>query len=361
MKKIILTVFFFTSVGLIYADDELKENTTQPSNYTQNDEKKETDTDQKGDKKRDEQEINRDLNDINNKLNENKDAKWEAGKNEIVEMDKKEREKLFSYKFKPLNAPYITDLDDKDIPPSFDLRNVEGMSFVTEARHQGKCGSCWAFAVTAALETYTLIYRGDYKPEPKKTSNPKKPELDLSEQVFLSCSGAGSCGGGDINPEYLQTMGLPEEYHEPYKGVDAPCKMHGGPYRIHSYGVVKQNLKDLRAAVYKYGALPTVMNIYEDFLYYKSGVYTHVWGEMVGMHAVTIVGYDDKGGYFIVKNSWGKNWGEEGFFRIAYSEINSAVNFASSTVAYKPPTRKVEQPRVNVNIDLINSLRDWKF
>jgi hypothetical protein len=60
--------------------------------------------------------------------------------------------------------------------------------------------------------------------------------------------------------------------------------------------------------------------VYRDFYYYTGGVYRWVWGAFEGYHAVSIVGYDDNGGYWICKNSWGTNWGEGGYFKIDYSE-----------------------------------------
>jgi hypothetical protein len=76
------------------------------------------------------------------------------------------------------------------------------------------------------------------------------------------------------------------------------------------------------------------MNVYDDFYYYTGGVYTHTSGNLAGAHAVLLVGYDDAGQYFTVKNSWGTGWGEAGYFKIAYSEVKSVVNFGDWTIAY---------------------------
>jgi hypothetical protein len=76
------------------------------------------------------------------------------------------------------------------------------------------------------------------------------------------------------------------------------------------------------------------MEVYSDFYSYLSGVYSHVSGTYEGLHAVEVIGYDDDYQCFIVKNSWGTDWGESGFFRIAYSELNSQVQFGYETMAY---------------------------
>ena len=72
------------------------------------------------------------------------------------------------------------------------------------------------------------------------------------------------------------------------------------------------------------------MRVYRDFFSYRSGIYSYVKGPYKGDHAILLVGYNDAGQYFIVKNSWGTGWGEAGYFRIAYSDVTSVVNFAYS-------------------------------
>jgi C1A family cysteine protease len=72
-----------------------------------------------------------------------------------------------------------------------------------------------------------------------------------------------------------------------------------------------------------------VFQVYDDFYAYTGGVYTHTWGGLVGLHCVEVIGYDDLGGSWICKNSWGTRWGENGFFCIAYGqcEIDTTYPF----------------------------------
>jgi hypothetical protein len=77
------------------------------------------------------------------------------------------------------------------------------------------------------------------------------------------------------------------------------------------------------------------MHVYSDFYNYVSGVYKHTSGSYVGDHAIIIIGYNDASQYFIVKNSWGTGWGEQGYFRIAYSELTSATGFGYETIAHQ--------------------------
>jgi hypothetical protein len=83
----------------------------------------------------------------------------------------------------------------------------------------------------------------------------------------------------------------------------------------------------------KKGPLILIIPIYEDFFYYINGIYNHVYGEQKGIHAVVLVGYNDIGKYWIIKNSWGTGWGEDGYIRISYDfkEISSLIYSIGNT------------------------------
>jgi C1A family cysteine protease len=78
------------------------------------------------------------------------------------------------------------------------------------------------------------------------------------------------------------------------------------------------------------------MKVFEDFRAYRSGVYEHVVGKEIGLHAVCIVGCDDEAGCWIVKNSWSPAFGENGFFRIKYGECCIDDAFASYALSVEP-------------------------
>jgi len=253
-------------------------------------------------------------------------AGWVAGETEVSDAENAE---LTGLSLSPVKGPLAPEVSEKGLPPAFDWRSAGG-NFVTPARSQKKCGSCWAFAMTGALESYVL-----------RNGNTPGADVDLSEQVMLSCSGAGSCKGGALYPSYLKSTGLPPEAAYPYAAVNGSCSAAAAGwqslvYKIADWGVVAGGSSArLKAALVKYGPLTTSMLVYEDFKHYKSGVYSRVSGKYAGGHAVLLVGYNDAEEYFIVKNSWGPAWGEEGFFRIAYSEMRSRVFFGGLySVAY---------------------------
>ena len=265
-----------------------------------------------------------------------KGAQWIAGETSVSSLPPEERKKLLGA-FKPqltgtekfVSLPYVS------LPSSLDWRN-NGGNFVTPVKNQGQCGSCWAFATTAALESYTLIQ-----------NHTPNTNLDLSEQVLISCSGAGSCDGGYIHKasDFIRDTGLPLESCYPYTATNGYCanacpNWQSSTYKIGEWQWVTTGqpaLDAIKNALFTYGPLVTYMEVYDDFNYYKGGIYSYTGGGYQGGHAVTIVGYDDSGQYFIVKNSWGTGWGESGYFKIAYSEMNSVVEFGKYTIAYLNP------------------------
>ena len=254
-------------------------------------------------------------------------AKWTAGETS-VSYDRENWQNLVGLNFEPVDAEPIELVAAAELPAALDWRNSNG-NFVTLPKNQKKCGSCWAFSMTGALESYTLLKK-----------NLPGLDLDLSEQVMLSCSGAGSCNGGRLTAGYLQKTGLPLESVYPYTGADGSCATAAPGWqadarKIGAWGSVSKNLAAIKTALVKYGPLPIAFMVYEDFMHYKTGIYSYTTGKRLGGHAVLLVGYNDEEKYFSVKNSWDLGWGEEGFFRIAYSEMDNSVSFGLSTIAYR--------------------------
>ncbi|HTZ40928.1 MAG TPA: C1 family peptidase [Syntrophales bacterium] len=152
-----------------------------------------------------------------------KQARWQAGETSMTRLSPEQRQARLGL-IEPtgltgLNAgsevvtagPYAA-----TVPSGFDWHNVGEQSFVTPVRNQGGCGSCWAFATTAALESSAL-----------RSSNTPGVNLNLSEQVLVSCGSsgaidAGSCSGGYIGyaSDYIRNTGLPLETCYPSAGGD---------------------------------------------------------------------------------------------------------------------------------------------
>jgi C1A family cysteine protease len=272
-----------------------------------------------------------------------KHARWTAGETSISKLPPEQRKmRLGLIKPKAANAEKAISVEAplEGLPASLDWRNNAG-DYVTPVRDQGSCGSCWAFATTGALESYTLI----------KDNHPGM-DLDLSEQILVSCSRAGNCGGGyiDLASDFIRDTGLPEEGCYPYTARNGNCRRAcsdwGYPYMIDSWSYVTttsltaDDIVAIKDALDTFGPLVTTMNVYTDFFSYQSGIYSYAWGNYEGGHAILIVGYDDANQYFIVKNSWGTDWAKDegGFFKIAYSQINPPVEFGDWTIAYHQPS-----------------------
>ena len=242
------------------------------------------------------------------------------------------------------------------LPAHFDWRNVDGKNYVTPVRDQGTCGSCWAFASTATLESRTLI-----------DLDTPGVDLDLSEQALLSCDGEGNCVDGgmlDDAANYVKGSGIPLEDCYPYRADDSPCgnicpgsQSLNQAYTIRDWiyfggGETPPDLTVIKSLLVTTGPMAVEFEVYEDFYYYESGVYSHTDGEDKGAHAVLLVGYDDRDQCFIVKNSWGTGWGEEGYFRVDYSMVaDEKIRFANYGLAYlgtaTPQNRLV--PSITVN------------
>ncbi|HSR09876.1 MAG TPA: C1 family peptidase [Thermodesulfobacteriota bacterium] len=221
------------------------------------------------------------------------------------------------------------------LPTSLDWRNYNSQNYVTGMRDQGNCGSCWAFASTAALESLVLL----------KNATPGVDE-NFAEQILLSCGDQlGNCAQGgyiDRASNFIRDTGLPDEACYAYTATDGDCTRACGGWQANTHrsagwkyiATTSPNVDAIKTALNNYGPLVTTMDVYTDFFYYKGGIYTYQNGNLEGGHAVLIVGYDDSDQHFIVKNSWGTGWGEGGFFNIAYSQVNRTVQFGYWTIAY---------------------------
>jgi C1A family cysteine protease len=254
-------------------------------------------------------------------------ARWEAGETSVSNLSREEFQNYIGFDFSLSDAEPAPEVTVMELPAALDWRDNNG-NFVTIPKDQKKCGSCWAFSMTGALESYVL-----------RTQNKPGQDLDLSEQVMLSCSGAGTCNGGRLTAGFLKKTGLPLDNVYPYNATDSACSAaapgwQAAAYKIGNYGSVSQKVASLKAALAAYGPLPTAYMVYEDFKLYKGGIYSYTTGKRLGGHAVLLVGYNDAEQYFIVKNSWTPQWGEGGYFRIAYSEVNGKSSFGLMTIAY---------------------------
>lgn len=244
-----------------------------------------------------------------------KGLRWVAGENAVTALSLEERQKLLGLKIPDDVLKHFQDLTDNapplilDTQDIFDWRTLNGVTPVTD---QLSCGSCWDFAATAAFESAVLVA--------------DSITYDFSEQQVLSCNtGGGGCDGGWMASAYdlFITYGAVGEDCMPYQADDqVPCTQDECDVlaNLLSYEDIPSNVAYMKNALLS-GPLSTTFTVYDDFYSYNGGCYEHADTEPLN-HAVLIVGWDDNEcegqGAWIVKNSWGPNWGVDGFFYIKY-------------------------------------------
>lgn len=227
------------------------------------------------------------------------------------------------------NAIFLMDNDDHSVeetlPRQFDSR-TQWPGCVSEVRDQVNCGSCWAFSGSSTLsDRFCVATNGKLKPI-------------LSPQDMISCDSSNfGCDGGQLDRawEYLEKNGVVEENCFPYQSANGrtiPNCLQGNCLNS-NFHFVKYKARintskpfqcstQIKKEIYVNGPIQTGFQVYEDFMHYKSGIYEYNHGRRLGGHAVKIIGWGEEEGnaYWIVQNSWGNQWGENGYFRIKMGE-----------------------------------------
>jgi len=229
-----------------------------------------------------------------------------------------------------------------DIPDTFDSRTQWGSICPStgEVRDQANCGSCWAFGAVEAMTDRTCI--------DSKGSN--KPHLSAEDMnsccnfCGMGCNGGypssawnywvneGLVSGGNFGQGLCYPYSLkPCDHHIngtygpcPPVGPTPPCTskcQNGADWQSDKHfgqsAYSLQSVTDIQTDIMTYGPVEAAFDVYEDFLHYRSGVYSHQSGGFLGGHAIKVLGWGlwtDGTPYWTIANSWNEGWGNKGYF-----------------------------------------------
>nr|ALJ75577.1 vignain-like protease [Babesia ovis] len=178
--------------------------------------------------------------------------------------------------------------------------------YMTPVKDQGKCGSCWAFATVGVLEPFF--------------KHKRNTDVILSEQNLVDC--VAECHGCQYGNsyfayEYARDKGLYRNASYPYSATCGTCTLPEGEPRFTLAKFGYSENPDLVQLLKQYGPLTVYVAVSTEWQFYGSGILDHC-GEEIN-HAVVLagVGKDEHGPYWLIKNSWGTTWGEQGYVKLA--------------------------------------------
>ena len=233
---------------------------------------------------------------------------------------------------------------------------MDGVNYLSLARNQHipqYCGSCWAHAATSSI-TDRLKYM---------TKN-VWPEHDLAIQTILYCleTDNGCHGGLPIHIyQYANEVGIPEEGCQRYEARDnekcddihicRDCRRSEGcfpvynytKYYVEEYGHV-DGVENIMKEIYAHGPVTCSIDVPDDLLEYKGGVYEDKTGATAREHGISVAGWgetEDGVKYWIVRNSWGTYWGENGWFRIVRGTNNLGIEGMCTWAVPKVPEKMI--------------------
>uniref|UniRef100_A0A1B6CAL6 Peptidase C1A papain C-terminal domain-containing protein n=2 Tax=Clastoptera arizonana TaxID=38151 RepID=A0A1B6CAL6_9HEMI len=285
------------------------------------------------------------FNDIIDKVNRQQNT-WKAGKNYHLKLPRTYLQQLSGVRPDYADVPVLemkrpeNEVRTLSVPHQFDAREAwSNCPSIRRINDQSRCGSCWAVSVAEVLTDRMCV--------------DKNLQFNISAEDLLSCCkdcGSG-CNGGYPQQafHYFVEEGITSgDFYGSNHGCKpysiAPCspdsthtcslvstpkcvtKCRSGypkSYKQDKYSgriayQVPNDVREIQKEILRNGPVQAAFTVYEDFYAYKEGVYQHVTGKKRGGHAVKIIGWGEENGveYWLVANSWGPKWGENGFFKI---------------------------------------------
>lgn len=230
-----------------------------------------------------------------------------------------------------LPIPKYIKVNGIKLDPTSTKLDLREYGLVTDIKNQYETNSCWAFGANSAFESsYKVVNRSI---------------IDASEQYVIDCSGAGTSERGGLSIGVFQWMvesskSISSELTDYFQGTDGVCKDNSATdYFAVTWGLVDPtnnpsiipSVSQIKEAICIYGAISASVFVTEYWEYYNSSDYVYKENEIFegSNHAVNIIGWDDSKNAWIVKNSWGTDWGgpcgygqERGYMWIDYKSNN---------------------------------------
>ena len=242
-----------------------------------------------------------------NAINNDPEATYTVAHNEWSTWTDAELDRIRGFKAWTQNV-----IDVEDGVPTASSVNWVTSGAVTPVKNQGSCGSCWAFSSTGAMEGCHFISSGTL--------------LSLSEQELVDCdhNGSNGCNGGSMEGafQWYQTNKAELESQYTYTAKNGTCmeSSYTGEFNSTGYKVITSGSSSGLMASIQAG--PTSVAIEADkmaFQMYHSGILNSTSCGTSLDHGVLAVGYGSENGqnYYLVKNSWGSSWGDQGYVKIA--------------------------------------------
>jgi cathepsin B len=245
----------------------------------------------------------------------NKKGEWEAAHNQFSHKTVDELKAMFLDPKMIVKKGVKDSVEQLSLPTSFDARK-QWSTCIHPVRDQMHCGSCWAFSASEVASDRLCISKGT--------------NVVMSPEYILECDTTNmGCQGGYLNKvwDFLVHTGTTSDTCRPYTSgsgtVGGKCSntcSDGSPLTLYKAtgSVPVTGEVDMMTELMNRGPIQVAFQVYQDFMSYKSGVYTHTSGSLLGGHAVELVGWDVVNGVkaWIIKNSWNTSWGMNGYFMI---------------------------------------------
>jgi C1A family cysteine protease len=255
------------------------------------------------------------------KKHNSEDHSYKLGVNQFADLTQEEFAKRYLSPFKRTRASRVKWLNIT-APSSVDWRQHNA---VTPVKNQGNCGSCWSFSTTGSVEGAAAIASGKL--------------ISLSEQQLVDCGtpeGNHGCNGGlmDFGFQYIEdNQGITTEDDYPYTARDGTCQATKASHHVVTVtgysDVPSDNPSQFEMAVSKGPVSIAIEADKSAFQLYKSGVMDNTACGTQLDHGVLVVGYGydstESKDYWIVKNSWGATWGEQGYIRLGKSNSGDGM------------------------------------